>query len=137
PAGAPRWARRLTPAAALLGVLAVFSPADAAAAIALVRNVGSTGSGATGTTIAVTVPAGSVAAGHTLIVTVALDPAAAAVSCSDSKGNTYTKDVDLTLGSGTDGVRTVVCSAAVRTPLAAGNTIVVTHPSIMARAINV
>src|SRR2546428_12637533 len=117
--------------------MAVFSPADAAATIGLVRNVGSTGSGATGTTLAVTVPSGGVAAGHTLIVTVALDPAAGAVSCSDSKGNTYTKDIDLTRGSGTDGVRTVVCSAAIRTALAAGNTIVVTHPSAMARAMNV
>ena len=106
------WTRRLAPAAALLGVLAAFSPADAAAAIALVRNVGSTGSGASGTTIAVTVPTGGVAAGHTLIVTVALDPAAGAVSCSDSKGNTYTKDADQANGSGGGGVRAVLFSSA-------------------------
>ncbi|TMA66325.1 MAG: hypothetical protein E6J69_11085, partial [Deltaproteobacteria bacterium] len=133
---APARLRRLAPAAALLGLLTVCSPPDAAAAIALVRNLGATGSGATGTTIAVTVPAGGVPAGHTVIVTVALDPAAGAVSCSDSKGNTYTKDLDVTRGSGTDGVRTVVCSAAIRTALAAGNTVVATHPSVIARAVN-
>src|SRR5438128_2574087 len=86
---APARIRRLAPAAALLGILTAFSPSDAAAAIALVQNVGSTGSGAAGTAIAVTVPAGGAMAGHTVIVTVALDPVAGAVSCSDSKGNTY------------------------------------------------
>ena len=128
---------RLVPAAALLGLVAALSPSDAAAAIALVRNVGSASSGATGTTMAVTVPTGGIPAGHTLIVTATLDPQAGTVSCSDSKGNTYRTDVDVARGSGTDGVRTVVCSAAIRTALVAGNTVVMSHPSVMARAMNV
>src|SRR5207245_2755847 len=76
-------------------------------------------------------------AGHTLIVSATLDPQAGTVSCSDSKGNTYRTDVDVARGSGTDGVRTVVCSAAIRTALVAGNTVVLSHPSVMARAMNV
>src|SRR5206468_2723398 len=102
-----------------------------------VRNVGSASSGATGTAMAVTVPTGGIPAGHTLIVTATLDPQAGTVSCSDSKGNTYRTDVDVARGSGTDGVRTVVCSAAIRTALVAGNTVVMSHPSVMARAMNV
>src|SRR5439155_162674 len=80
---------------------------------------------------------GGLPAGHTLIVTATLDPQAGTVSCSDSKGNTYRTDVDVARGSGTDGVRTVVCSAAIRTALVAGNTVVMSHPSVMARAMNV
>src|SRR5205823_960964 len=62
--------------------------------------------------------------------------ATGAVCGSDSTGNTYTRDLDVTRGSGTDGIRTVVCSAAIRTALAAGNTVVATHPSVIARAVN-
>src|SRR5207244_3298358 len=79
PARTRRSTRRLGPAA-LVGILALWSASNAAAAITLVRNVGSSGSGATGTTTTVTVPTGGVAAGHTLIVTFALDPAAGTVS---------------------------------------------------------
>src|SRR5262249_35107048 len=72
--------------------------------------------------------------GDTIIITVALDPASGTVSCADSKGNAYTKDVDVTKGSGTSGVRSVIFSSPVKTALAGGNTITVTHPSLAARA---
>src|SRR5262249_58206548 len=56
--------------------------------------------------------------------------------CTDSGGNAYSVDVDRTNGSGTSGVRTVVCSATAQTALAAGATITVTHPLVTAAAIS-
>ncbi|TMA80782.1 MAG: hypothetical protein E6J72_07360, partial [Deltaproteobacteria bacterium] len=90
-----------------------------------------------------TVPAGGVAANDTIIVTLAMDPAADSsdpthpAGVTDTKGNTYTKDADVTIGSGTSGVRTVVFSAPVGTALVSGNTITVTHPSAAAKAVSV
>jgi uncharacterized repeat protein (TIGR01451 family) len=106
------------------------------AAIALVQNIGTNGSGTSGTTISVTVPAAGVAAGDTVVVSVALDPAVGPVTCADTGGNAYSVDADRTNGSGTSGVRTVVCSAAVATALPAGASITVTHPSVTATAIS-
>src|SRR5436309_7317377 len=97
-----------------LGVILVgaLAAAPAFAAAAFVRNIQTAANQganeASGTSVAVTVPAAGVTAGDTVIVTFAMDPALGAVSCADSKGNTYTQDVDVTNGSGTTGVRTVV-----------------------------
>src|SRR5439155_8447849 len=58
----------------------------------------------------------SVGIGRTLIVTIAVDPIASTVSVSDG-ANTYTKDADISNGSGTPGVRTLIFSAPVTTAL--------------------
>ena len=49
--------------------------------------------------------------GSTVIVTIALNPVAGTITCSDPRGNTYAVDVDVTQGTGTSGVRSAVCSA--------------------------
>ena len=124
-------------------LLLAGSNQDADAAISLVRTVGTALGSSTGSTIAVTVPAAGVAVGNTVIVTIALDAASGTVSCTDSKGNAYRKDVDVTASSGGSSqqsgnfqgqwpsgpVRTVICSAQIRTALVAGDKITVTHPS--------
>lgn len=105
--------------------------------IAFVKRVGASGDVAPGTSLSVAVPAAGVAAGHTLIVTVAMDPALGTVSCGDSQGNVYAVDADVANGSGTAGVRTVVCSAAVATPLGVGDTVTVSLPTVAARGMSV
>lgn len=83
------------------------------------------GSGICGPPTVITVPAGGVAAGNTVIVRLVIrSPAVGAVSASDSKGNTYTNDADSTGNS----MRTVVLSASVGTALTSGDTITVSHP---------
>jgi cysteine-rich repeat protein len=111
--------------------------AKADGAIALVKSVGTAGNRTTSTSTSVAVPAAGVAAGGTLLVTLALDPASGAVSCADAAGNVYAKDLDVTNGSGTTGVRSVVFSAPVGSALAAGALITVTHPSVAAKALSV
>ena len=125
---------------ALLALVLLAGPAraEAQAAIAFVRNVGVDGNTVAGTSISVTLQGNvSVAVGDTLIVTLVMDPSAGAVSCADSKGNSYTVDADVTNGSGTSGVRTVVCSATVATALGTNNTITVTHPLARSKALSV
>src|SRR5437868_7959878 len=107
----PRRTSRMGTLAAFAAILAM--PVPAFAAVALVKNVGAAANETSGTTIVVTVPAAGVAAGDTLIVTFAMDPASGTVSCADTKGNAYTKDADVTNGSGTAGVRTGVFPAPV------------------------
>src|SRR6266478_1395714 len=120
-----------------------LAPASALAAAAFVKNIGTNANESSGTSIAVTVPAGGVAVNDTIIVTLAMDPAADSTDplhpagVTDTMGNTYTKDADVTNGSGTSGVRTVVFSAPVGTALVSGNTITVTHPSATAKAVSV
>src|SRR5436309_1731640 len=124
--------------AILLGAaVQIANTPQALAAIAFVKNVGINESSTTGTSLSVTVPAGGVVFGHTLLVSFAIDPAAGAVSCADSKGNSYSKVMDFANGSGTTGVRTVVFSARVVTALVFGNTITVTHPSVRSRALSI
>jgi hypothetical protein len=77
-----------------------------------------------------------VGAGNRVIVSFAFNPASGTVSCSDSGGNSYAIDKDITNGSGTTGVRTVIASAHVTTALISGNTITCTHPSVTARALS-
>jgi len=110
---------------------------EAGAVITWVQNVGSSGNPTTGTSISITVPAGGVVAGDTLIVSFAMDPASGAVSCTDAKGNAYGAAVDFANGSGTSGVRTVVFSARIVTALVAGDTITVSHPSAAAKAVSI
>src|SRR5437016_4001957 len=83
----PFGARLVTVLAAALVLGGTRSQAHAA--IAHVGTIGGTGTKTAGTTLAVTVGAPGVAAGDTIIVSFAMDPAAGAVTCADTKGNTY------------------------------------------------
>src|SRR6266850_1251054 len=123
-------------ALAALLVICLVPASEAVGAIALVKHVAANGTNTLGTSISLTVPPSRVAAGHTVIVTVAMDPAAGAVTCTDEHGNVYTKDADVTNGSGTTGVRTVVFSGYIITLLDDGETITVTHPSLAAIAVS-
>src|SRR2546427_275759 len=125
---------------ALLAFVLLAGPArsEAQAAIAFVQNVGVGGNTVAATSVSVTLQGSvSVAVGDTLIVTFVMDPAAGAVSWADSRGNSYSVDADVTNGSGTSGVRTVVCSASVATALGNNDTIPVTHPLATSKALSV
>ncbi|MEJ6979879.1 MBG domain-containing protein, partial [Pedobacter sp. P351] len=78
-----------------------------------------------GTSISISVPAAGVSLGKTILVTVAMDPSSTAVSITDTRGNTYTKDADVTNGSVASGVRTLIFSAPVSTALVSANSITV------------
>src|SRR6185369_8946532 len=112
----------------------VISSRDVGAAIGTPQAVGSFGDRtASATTQAIfntSIPVGS-----TVIVTIALEPVAGAITCSDPRGNTYAVDVDVTDGTGTTGVRSAVCSARVTTAIAAGDLMTVGHTSTNRRAI--
>ena len=142
-ASARRATRARVGAMLTLAIVLWLAPASAFAAAAFVKNIGTNANESSGTSIAVTVPAGGVALNDTILVTFAMDPVADSADpthlagVTDTKGNTYTKDADVTIGSGTSGVRTVVFSAPVGTALVSGNTITVTHPSAAAKAVSV
>ena len=121
--------------AALLAIAAaLFAPSQSTlAAITFVKDIGTSSSAVTGTTIAVTVPAAGVAAGNTVILTLAMGDAAGTVSATDTSSNTYTVAADVTNAAH---VRTVILSASNVTALASGNTITVTHPSVASRALD-
>ena len=72
-----------------------------------------------------TVGADSAPLNNTIFVTVAMDPTTATVGVADNAGNTYSNDEDVTNGSSTAGVRTLVFSAPVAHALTSG-TITVT-----------
>jgi hypothetical protein len=94
---------------------------------AFVKHVGSSTCGST--TSVVTVPAGGVAAQNTLIVRfVQRSTISGAVSVSDSKGNTYSQDLEV-VNAGGGGIRTLVFSANVQTALVGGDSITVSHPT--------
>lgn len=57
-----------------------------------IKNVGSATSKTSGTKLAITVPAGGVSAGSTLLVRVAHSYTSGGPTMADSKGNTYTRD---------------------------------------------
>ena len=86
-----------------------------------------------GTTLTISPVTASV--GHTIFVLFSMDPASGSVTVTDSKGNTYTQDKDVTNGSGTSGVRTLVFSTRVTSALSS-DTITITHPSAKARVAN-
>ena len=128
------WASRVCSWAALLAIVAaLFAPSQSAlAAITFVKDIGTNSSAVTGTTIAVTVPAAGVAAGNTVILTLAMGDAAGTVTATDTSSNTYTVAADVTNAAH---VRTVILAASNVTALASGHTITVTHPSVASRAL--
>jgi hypothetical protein len=73
--------------------------------------------------LAITVPGAGVTAGNTVIVAVEVGTARGAVSCRDSRGNTYAVDADVQ-GVG----RLFVCSARLTTALQPGDTITAVYP---------
>src|SRR5436309_907785 len=93
-------------------------------------------SGGTGNPSATSTPISNVnaPAGDTIIVVFAIDPKAGVVSASDSAGNSYTTDNDVTNGAGTEGVRTLVFSARIVTAIVNG-VITINHPSAFARTL--
>jgi hypothetical protein len=119
----------------LLIVTAFFALATPSqAAITKVKDVGTNTATASGTTLAVTVPAAGVAQGNSIIVTFAMAEATGTVGCTDTAGNIYTADID---ASNNNNVRTVILAAHNVSALSSGNTITVTHPSICDRAMYV
>src|SRR5438093_1808002 len=126
------WARRVV-ATLALGLLFTITASEARAGIAFVKNIGTSASATTGTTIAVTVPAAGVAAGDSIILTLAMGDAIGTVSATDSKGNSYSVAADVTNAAN---VRTVMLAAHNVTALASGDTITVTHPSVTARGLS-
>lgn len=82
-----------------------------------------------GTTLAATTTA-TAAVGTRLAVCFAMPDTAGAVSCADSRGNTYTKVSDVSNASGT---RNVIFSAPITTQVEIGDTITVTCPSVEVR----
>src|SRR5207247_8542947 len=95
------------------------APCGAPAVIAIVKNIGTSSSATTGTTIAVTVPAAGVATGDSVILTLAMAYASGGVTATDSKGNTYSLAADITNASN---VRTVILAAHNVTALVSGHT---------------
>jgi len=95
--------------------------------IAFVKNVGTASCGTTSNVI--TVPAAGVAAGNTLIVRVTVragSPGTGVVSVSDSKGNSYSVDKDVTSSN----IRVVILSANVATALVSGDMITASYPAV-------
>ena len=131
-----RGRRSIVGAALAVALLASLSAAPAFAAAAFVQTVGTNFNETSGTTLIVTSGV-TTTVGNTIIVTFAMDPASGTVSCVDSKGNTYAQDADIANGSGTSGVRTVVFSAPIGTALVSGDTITVTLPTAVAKAMSV
>jgi hypothetical protein len=119
-------------AASLLFGLA--SVPSASAAIGFVQNIGSNQSKTAGASITITVPAGGVAAGNSILITFAMDDTDGAVSATDSNGNVYAVDADANRVGVNDRVRTVILSAHNVAALAGGDTITISHPSATARA---
>ncbi len=106
-------------------------PAGAAGTIALVKQVASATqqSFTASNTITLTVPAGGVAQGNTLIVFAGNNyTTTGAASATDTQGNTYT--VDAQKSNASNATSTTVLSGYMATGLVAGNTITVTYSSV-------
>ena len=122
--------------AAVIGLLlALLSSTQALAQIAHVKNLPVNSTKTTGTSLAITLTSG-VAAGNSIVVSFAMNPASGTVSCTDSASNTYSLDREHTNGSDTSGVRTLIFSAHNVAALVTNNTITCTHPSVGARAMS-
>ena len=104
--------------------------------IAFVKTIGSTATTITATNTTIVVPAGGVATGNAIILTLATDPVSGSFSCADNRGNTYTVDANIANGSGTSGVRTAILSARNIVALAQGDVISCSHPSSSARVLS-
>jgi hypothetical protein len=97
--------------------------------ISFIQTVGSASCSTTSLTI--TVPAGGVPAGHTLIARSTMRSSSAgtgSLSVSDSKGNTYTLDLDFVESTGHE--RAALFHTTVTTALAGGDTITASYPGI-------
>ena len=115
------------------GLVAQTTFADS---IGIPTSVGQANSATADTSLSVTVGAGGVAAGNTMIVSFAINTtSASAVTVSDTKGNTYTQDANILNSAGS--IRTLVFSAPVNTALVSGNTITVAYPSATTKAVSI
>jgi len=94
--------------------------------IAAPVTIATAGNRTASTTLQSTTFSQAVPVGNTLIVSVAMDPNSGSVSLSDGKGNVYTADADVTNGSGTSGVRTLVFSAPITFALTTSDRITAT-----------
>lgn len=137
--GAYRYNPTLGTAASWIGIIAsykagapVIVPPVHGSAIH-VQTIGSNTAKLAGTTLAITVPAGGVPAGHTLIVRVATDYSAGAPTVADSRGNVYTRD--RTAPNSGNTMRASIFSCPVTTALQEGDNITVTSASVTARSI--
>jgi hypothetical protein len=98
--------------------------------VGLVRTIGTATFSGVSTRISVPVPADGVGSGDRVILAVMVSTAPGSVSCSDSKGNTYAVDSDITAAG-----RLFVCSARNLIPLTPGDTITATYPRFSGVAI--
>jgi hypothetical protein len=87
-----------------------------------------------GLSLAVTIPAAGVAQGNFLVVYVAMDANAGAVTCADTQGNTYSNAADVTNAAN---IRTLIFYAIVETALVSGNTVTVSMPATTAKAMTI
>jgi len=132
PSNTPTWTNTPVPPTLTSTPTRTNTPAPTATpggGISFVQTVGSASCGAT--TNVITVPAGGVLAGHTLIARSTLRSSNAATgsfSVSDSKGNTYSLDLDFTESTGHE--RVALFHAYISTALAAGDTITGNFPNV-------
>jgi chitodextrinase len=94
--------------------------------IAFVKSLGTATAENTGGSLALTVPAGGVAAGDTVVVAADMSGGGGVTisTITDTRGNTYT--VDSTLKHPSTGVNTFIGSGYIATPLQAGDKITIT-----------
>jgi hypothetical protein len=111
-----------------------FTGAFQVTTVPTLTSIGTANSTSSSTNISVTVSAAGVAAGNTIIVTFTMSSVTGTVSVTDTKGNIYTSDADVNYSSY---VRTLVFSAPVTTALVSGNTITVTYPSAVSKAVSI
>lgn len=100
--------------------------------------IGTAANTTSGSSIGVTLTA-PVTVGNTVLMAIAMDPSSTTVTVSDTAGNTYSKDADVSNngGSSTSGVRTLIFSAPVTSALASGNVITVTFgANVTAKAVS-
>jgi hypothetical protein len=133
-----RWNIRHILACLISSLALIFFAGPTHGAITKVQDVGTANSSASGTTLQVTVPAGGVTAGNSLIVLFAMGDVAGppSVSCADDASNAYgSADVDFTK---TNDARLLIFSAHNVSALTSGQKITLTiSASITDRAMSV
>jgi hypothetical protein len=102
---------------------AVITPPPSGTA-AFIKNIGTANSSVMGNTLTLTVPAGGVASGNTLVVRVLHDYTAGAPTITDSRGNTYTRD--RTAADSATLMRASLFSCPISTALQAADSITIT-----------
>ena len=115
------------------GGTCVGGPPPSCPSLAFVKDVATNASATTGTSISLAVPIGGVAAGNSVIVTLAMADASGPVSATDTSGNVYEIAADVLNSSH---VRTVILAAHNVVPLSVGSTMTITHPSVAGRAVS-